>query len=73
MARCGDEGEIRQDDVDEFKLQVRELHANTIECCRITSDQVMGQGRDPRDGSTCVEWQVRFATAYRCPVRVNPL
>ena len=67
MARCGDDGQIRESDIEEFKRQARKVHANTIECCSITTDQILGQGRDPRDGSTCVEWHVRFATAYRCP------
>jgi len=67
VARCGDDGQIWESDIEEFKRQARKVHANTIECCSITADQILGQGRDPRDGSTCVEWRVRFATAYRCP------
>jgi hypothetical protein len=71
VARCGDDEGIAESDIEDFQRQARRLHGNTVECCHIDVDETVAAARDLGTGKTCLVWRVRYATAYRCPARLE--
>lgn len=67
---CDYEGEVFPEDVQDFKRLARKLGADTIECCRISDEEVvLLLVPKERGGRTCSGARERFARAYRCSKR----